>query len=109
MQKQVLIFIVLTISLLGFSKAYAQDDISPERKQAIDSLAMEKVKDLSKYISIIGSKETDFSEANRVINRTMELFAPGSQIGVSSLNTKDVKYYTVRTYLNRLMALNYDM
>ncbi len=108
MQKQVLIFIVLTISLLGFSKVYAQDDVSPERKQAIDSLAMEKVKDLSKYISIIGSKETDFSEANRVINRTMELFAPGSQIGVSSLNTKDVKYYTVRTYLNRLMALNYD-
>ncbi len=108
MQKQVLIFIVLTISLLGFSEVYAQDDISPERKQAIDSLAMEKVKDLSKYISIIGSKETDFSEANRVINRTMELFAPGSQIGVSSLNTTDVKYYTVRTYLNRLMALNYD-
>ena len=36
--------------------ASAQDNISPERKQAIDSLALEKVRDLSKYISIIGNK-----------------------------------------------------
>ena len=33
-------------------------DISPARKQAIDSLALEKVRDLSKYISIIGNKKT---------------------------------------------------
>lgn len=102
-------FIILTIvGLISFS-AFAQDDeISPERKQAIDSLALEKVKDLSKYISIIGNKETSFSEANRVIERTLELFAENSQIGVSSLYRKEVKYYPVRKYLNRLMALNYD-
>ncbi|MGK7395884.1 MAG: hypothetical protein ACNS62_14995 [Candidatus Cyclobacteriaceae bacterium M3_2C_046] len=86
----------------------AQDFISPQRKQAIDSLAMEKVRDLSKYISIIGSKDTPFSEANRVIERTLELFAEESQMGVSSLARDEVRYYDVRTYLERLMALNYD-
>ena len=86
----------------------AQPEISPERKLAIDSLALEKVKDLGKYISIIGNKDTPFSEANRVIDRAMELFAEGSQMGVSSLNTKDIKYFGIREYFQRLMALNYD-
>jgi hypothetical protein len=86
----------------------AQDNISPERKMAIDSLALEKVRDLSKYISIIGNKETAWSEANRVIERTLELFTEEAQMGVSSLNRKEVKYYAIRTYLERLMALNYD-
>jgi hypothetical protein len=87
---------------------FAQPEISPERKLAIDSLALEKVKDLGKYISIIGNKDTPFSEANRVIDRAMELFAEGSQMGVSSLNTKDIKYFGIREYFQRLMALNYD-
>src|SRR5688572_20372835 len=88
---------------------YAQtDDVSPERKQAIDSLALEKVRDLSKYISIIGNKKTAFSESQRVIARAEELFAPGSEMGVSSLNRKEVNYYKVRQYFERLMALNYD-
>lgn len=97
----ILLFVV-TISVL------AQPEISPERKQAIDSLALEKVKDLGKYISIIGNKDTPFSEANRVIDRALELFAEGSQMGVSSLNRKDIKYYGIRGYFQRLMALNYD-
>ncbi|MFZ6009898.1 MAG: hypothetical protein ACOYXT_06065 [Bacteroidota bacterium] len=84
------------------------DDVSPERKQAIDSLALEKVRDLSKYISIIGNKKTAFSEATRVMDRAEELFAPGSEMGVSSLNRKEVNYYKVRQYFERLMALNYD-
>src|SRR6187551_3330507 len=84
------------------------DDVSPERKQAIDSLAMEKVRDLSKYISIIGNKKTAFSEATRVMDRAEELFSPGSEMGVSSLERKEVNYYKVRTYFERLMALNYD-
>ncbi|GAA0893927.1 hypothetical protein GCM10009122_36070 [Fulvivirga kasyanovii] len=88
--------------------ASAQDNISPERKQAIDSLALEKVRDLSKYISIIGNKQTPFSEANRVMDRAEELFAEGSEMGVSSLNSKEINYYKVRQYFERLMALNYD-
>jgi ABC-type antimicrobial peptide transport system permease subunit len=88
--------------------ALAQDNISPARKQAIDSLALEKVKDLSKYIAIIGNKETQFSEANRVMDRAEELFAPGAEMGVSSINTNEIAYYKVRRYFERLMALNYD-
>lgn len=88
--------------------ANSQDNISPARKMAIDSLALEKVRDLSKYISIIGDKKTPWSEANRVIDRTLELFADGAQMGVSSLNQPEVKYYGIRAYLERLMALNYD-
>lgn len=83
-------------------------DISPERKLAIDSLALEKVRDLSKYISIVGNKNTPFSEANRVIDRAEELFASGAEIGVSSLNHSDITYYGVRPYFEHLMALNYD-
>lgn len=101
-------YIFLFVLTLGFMQLVAQNDISPERKQAIDSLAMEKVRDLSKYISIIGNKKTPFSESTRVMDRTEELFTPGSEMGVSSLSRKEVNYYKVRKYLERLMALNYD-
>ena len=99
----------LVIGLCACSLASAQNaDISPARKQAIDSLALEKVRDLSKYISIIGNKKTPFSEATRVMDRAEELFAPDSEMGVSSLNRKEINYYKVRKYFERLMALNYD-
>lgn len=94
--------------MVTFSIAIAQPEISPERKQAVDSLALEKVKDLGKYISIIGNKNTPFSEANRVIDRALELFSDGSQMGVSSINRKEIQYYGIREYFQRLMALNYD-
>jgi hypothetical protein len=101
--------LLLILSLATVSVVFAQSgDISPKRKQAIDSLALEKVRDLSKYISIIGNKKTAFSEATRVIDRAEELFSPDSEMGVSSLNTKEVKYYKVRKYFEHLMALNYD-
>jgi hypothetical protein len=65
----ILFFLVISIP------AFAQDNVSPQRKNAIDSLALEKVRDLGKYISIIGDKKTPWSEANRVIDRALELFA----------------------------------
>ncbi len=101
------ILAVLVIIISG-SSLMAQDEISPSRKQAIDSLALEKVRDLSKYISIVGNKDTPWSEANRVIERTLELFADGALMGVSSINREEVNYFGVREYLERLMALNYD-
>ena len=99
---------LLLISCISGTLSAQTDDVSPERKQAIDSLALEKVRDLSKYISIIGNKKTAYSEATRVMDRAEELFAPGSEMGVSSLNRKEVNYYKVRKYFERLMALNYD-
>jgi len=102
-----LLGILLTILVIGNVSAQ-KADISPERKQAIDSLALEKVRDLSKYISIIGNKKTPFSEAQRVMDRAEELFAPDAEMGVSSLNRKEINYYKVRKYFERLMALNYD-
>ena len=100
--------LILGLFLTTMTVAFAQDNISPRRKQAIDSLALEKVKYLSKYISIIGNKETQFSEANRVMDRAEELFAAGAEMGVSSINTQEIAYYKVRRYFERLMALNYD-
>jgi hypothetical protein len=104
--KRIAIVIVI-LAAFGVSGAVAQE-LSPERKQAIDSLALEKVRDLSKYIVIIGSKETPWSEANRVIDRAEELFMQGSEIGVSSLARPEISYYTVRKYFERLMRLNYN-
>lgn len=98
---------LLTLFIIANASAQTAD-ISPERKQAIDSLALEKVRDLSKYIGIIGNKKTPFSEASRVMDRAEELFAPDSEMGVSSLNRKEISYYKVRKYFERLMALNYD-
>jgi hypothetical protein len=100
--------ILFSIILVSAFSVYSQDDVDPARKQAIDSLALEKVRDLSKYISIIGSKDTQFSEAKRVMDRAEELFAPDSEMGVSSINREAVNYYKVREYFERLMALNYD-
>jgi hypothetical protein len=100
---------VIAIVLASFSLSLnAQDNLSPQRKQAIDSLALEKVRDLSKYITLIGDKGTEYSEATRVIDRAVELFMDGSEVGVSTLTTQDVNYYPVRTYLERLMRLNYS-
>ena len=101
------LFLTLTV-FCCLGAVNAQDVLSPERKEAIDSLALEKVRDLSRYISIIGNKDTPFSEANRVIDRAQELFADGSEIGVSSINRSDINYYNVTEYFRRLMALNYD-
>lgn len=97
--------------ILGFFMvlpASAQINLSPARKQAIDSLALEKVQDLSRYIIIIGNKNTPWSEANRVIDRAGELFMPGAEIGVSSLLRPTISYYSVRRYFERLMRLNYS-
>jgi len=103
-------YLVLAVFFLFLQKAVvAQNDsiVSGERKKEIKRLALEKVRDLSKYISLIGDKKTPWSESNRAIKRTVELFMEGSQIGVSSLSRKEVKYYGVRKYLERLMRLNY--
>jgi hypothetical protein len=105
--KMKLLFISVFILSLS-TGVIAQENLSKQRKAAIDSLALEKVRDLSKYISIIGSKETPFSEANRVIERALELFNEDAQMGVSSIYREEIKYYPVRKYLERLMALNYD-
>ena len=100
---------LIILLFAGFAlQGLAQDNLSPERKQAIDSLALEKVRDLSKYISLIGDKDTPFSEANRVIDRAVELFMDGSEVGVSSLYREEISYYQVREYLERLMRLNYS-
>lgn len=101
------LFVLLILGSAGQLMAQTAD-ISPRRKQAIDSLALEKVKDLSKYISIIGNKQTAYSEATRVMDRAEELFAPESEMGVSSLSSQEINYYVVRKYFERLMALNYD-
>ena len=105
--KKISILLAVFFSLIGGHQLIAQD-ISPERKLAIDSLALEKVRDLSKYISIVGSKTTPWSEANRVIDRAEELFMQGAEMGVSSIYQPDILYFKVRQYLERLMRLNYD-
>lgn len=105
--KKILLTLLFGIFVFGNTQIVAQE-LSHERKQAVDSLALEKVRDLSKYVKIVGSKETPWSEANRVIDRAEELFAPDAEIGVSSLSSNEVKYYKVRQYLERLMRLNYD-
>jgi len=104
---KVILTLIFCIAVL-ISQGQTGDNISKARKLAIDSLALEKVRDLSKYISIIGDKKTAYSEATRVMDRAEELFAPGSEMGVSALGRKEVNYYKIRKYFERLMALNYD-
>ena len=104
--KKIIATLAFVVCFAGI--ALAQDELSFERKQAIDSLALEKERDLSKYIKIVGSKETPFSEANRVIDRAEELFMSDAEIGVSSLSSNQITYYRVRKYFEHLMRLNYD-
>lgn len=110
MKKRFTLFFALLLSVLTVKNINAQDAniISDVKERAIDSLALEKISDLGKYIAIIGDKKTSFSEAQRVIDRALELFADGSQIGVSSINSENVKYFSIRKYFEHLMALNYD-
>jgi len=107
--KNITVYIISLLCVLSIQQGFSQDDnISPERKKAIDSLALEKVRDLSKYISIIGNKSTPFSEANRVMDRAEELFVEDAEIGVSSLSREEINNYKVREYFNRLIQLSYD-
>ncbi len=106
--KNITYSILFLLGILMVLPAAAQEPLNPQRKQAVDSLALEKVHDLSKYITIIGSKDSPWSEANRVIDRAEELFMPGSEIGVSSLLRPQIYYYGVRKYFERLMRLNYS-
>ncbi|ELR68894.1 hypothetical protein C900_05587 [Fulvivirga imtechensis AK7] len=92
----------------GAGEYFEEETMDPDQKIKVDSMAMEKIRDLSKYIGIIGNKSTPFSEANRVVARALELFADGSVIGVSTLDKKEVKQYEIKTYFERLMALSYD-
>ncbi|MEL7004650.1 MAG: hypothetical protein AAFN93_18225 [Bacteroidota bacterium] len=109
-----LLFLVSNVGYSQVSEAdgneleYDDTELDFNQKAKIDSLALEKVKDLKAYISIIGSKETPFSEAHRVIERALGLFGQGSVIGVSSTNSDEIKTYTIKNYFERLMALNYD-
>jgi lipoprotein-anchoring transpeptidase ErfK/SrfK len=105
--KRIIATLAFFVLLAGTALAQ-QEELSFERKQAIDSLALEKVRDLSKYIKIVGSKETAWSEANRVIDRAEELFMSNAEIGVSSIASNNIKYYKVRPYFEHLMRLNYD-
>jgi len=105
--KNIKIIIAVFLCFAIFQNISAQNNISPERKAAIDSLALEKVRDLSKYISILGDKKTPYSEATRVIDRALELFMPGSTMGVSSLYRKKIDTYPIKDYLQRLTRLNY--
>ena len=105
--KKILAMLAIVL-FVGNVMAQQEQELSFERKQAIDSLALEKVRDLSKYIKIVGSKETAWSEANRVIDRAEELFMNNAEIGVSSVSSNNIKYYKVRPYLEHLMRLNYD-
>jgi hypothetical protein len=108
MKNQIKYIMLASLMILATVSASAQATLDPNRERAIDSLALEKVKDLGKYIQIIGNKETPFTEAKRVIERAEELFAPDSEMGVSSLSSNEVSYYKVRAYFERLMALNYE-
>ncbi len=107
MLKYSVVFILL-FSLLFRGLLFGQTEISTERKKSIDSLSIEKVRDLSKYISIIGNKNTSVSKANRVIDRALELFAEGSRISVSSLTKNEVEDFEVKAYFKRLNMLSYD-
>ena len=105
--KKIIATLVIALCVVGSAMAQ-EEEIDYARKQAIDSLALEKVRDLSKYIKIVGSNETPFSEANRVIDRAEELFMSDAEIDVSSLGSNKITYYRVRKYFEHLMRLNYD-
>ena len=107
-RRYIQILAIAFIAVFTSTAVMAQNAVDPNREKAIDSLALEKVKDLGKYIKIIGNKSTAYTEATRVMDRAEELFAPGSEMGVSSLANEEIEYYKVREYFRRLMALNYD-
>jgi len=106
MKRLLSLLLILTGSVMA--QTQPEPTITPERKQAIDSLALEKVRDLSKYISLVGNKSTPFSEAQRITDRAVELFSSDARIGVSSLNRPGIRYFGVRPYFQHLMALNYE-
>jgi len=68
---------------------------------------LQKVKDLGRYIAIIGSKKSSSDKISQAIELANGLFVPDAQIEVSSKSGAK-NYYEVSDYLKRLRSLKYD-
>ncbi len=110
MKKKIfLIKISLIFSIFTFSQDKTSELDSLEYLK-ISEMSLDKVKELTRYISIIGGKTTKRELANQMINAAVELFInEDCLMGVSSLRKPDsIIYYPIRKYFNRLKMLKYN-
>jgi hypothetical protein len=85
------------------------EDLDDVSFKEYEQKALNKVNDLTVYMSKIANKATDFGESGKAIDLAVMLFvSEESVVEVSSVKTGTRNKYKVRKYFNNLKLLKYD-
>jgi hypothetical protein len=85
------------------------EDLDDVSFKEYEQKALNKVNDLTVYMSKIANKATDFGESGKAIDLAVALFvSEESVVEVSSVKTGNRNKYKVRKYFNNLKLLKYD-
>ena len=110
MKLKIISFCLISFLISSLTFAQEEKELDSLEQVKISNLALEKVRELTRYITIIGSKNTKREIANQTINVAMELFINEECLmGVSSLRNPDnIQYFSIKEYFNRLRMLKYS-
>jgi hypothetical protein len=87
----------------------APDELTDVDFDEFSDKALQKIDDFTKYLGIIGSKETFPESANQAIDLAIELFVDENVlVEVSTTGYNQVLKRKIRDYLTRLKLLKYD-
>ena len=101
-----LLLIIFLAVLWSSNSLYAQKGFDKEK---FKELTLQKTKDLGHYITTIGDKKFNRDYRDAAVQSALNLFISDKKIvHVSSLNHPgQLKEYSVRKYLNKLLILKY--
>lgn len=104
------VFYCLALLLLsGTAKAQISALSETERKQLFTEKTEERIRDLEINIQTISDKKINRDLRREAVNTTVNYFVDEDRVfQVSSLNQPEVKNFTVRKYLSRLLVLPYS-
>lgn len=104
-----ILFVFCANMSIGFTSS-AQIDLkeNPIALQAFKDKALENVRRLGLYLSVIGNKQRSMAQKDRATKQALLLFASDSTIvEVASLNRERPRQFYISEYLYRLRNLDY--
>jgi hypothetical protein len=86
------------------------EELAPNvSKKEFEDKALQKARKLNDYLKLLYNKTIDYEEKDKVIEQAITLFVDRNVIvQSSSLNSPDIKYRPVGTYLRDLKLTKYD-
>lgn len=104
-------FSILFIFVFSSLSSLAQHEkfITQQEVEVFKSAALDKVKELEKYIITITDKSVSDNLKSNTIDLAVKLFQDDDKlVEVSSINKSDIRSFPIRQYLNRVKVLPYS-